>query len=185
MLKIILTLVFYNLYFFVNSQEKINSKIIEQQEDFEIFKTTLKECHIGLYNYNNEESINYLFQKLETKISEKELSNFELLAHYSHFISNIKCIHTSIGYKHFNKITSQYRRLDALIYFCDNELFSRNSYEIKNFNLNKNDKILEINDEPILKIKDSLFNFIPSDGDNLTFKERNLRNNFFTFHLKQ
>ena len=178
----ILILIFFHLYFFTYSQESINPIIGEQREDFDVFKATLKECHIGLYNYNDTTSIDLLIQKLENNINERELSPIELLANYSNFISNIKCIHTQIGQKHFNKMIKGYDKLNALFQYCDNQLFSRSSYSIENLKLDENDKLLEINDEPIFKIKDSLFNFISSDGNNLTFKEKKLRNNFFSFY---
>lgn len=182
MYRNILILIFCHLYFFTYSQGNINQKIKEQREDFDIFKATLKECHIGLYNYSDTASMNLYFQKLENKISEKALSSLELLALYSHFISNIKCIHTQIGHKDFNKLTKVYDKLNTLFYYCDNQLLSKNSYSSENLKLEENDKLLEINDEPIFKIKDSLFNFIAADGNSLTFKEKRLRNKFFTFY---
>lgn len=184
MYRNILILIFCHLFFLTYSQENlnINKRIVEQREDFEVFKATLKESHIGLYNYNDTTSINLLFQKLENKISKGALSPIELLANYSHFISTIKCIHTQIGHKNFNKMIDGYDKLNALFQYCDNQLFSRNSYSSENLKLEENDKLLEINDEPIVKIKDSLFNFIASDGNNQTFKEKRLRSNFFSFY---
>ncbi len=92
MYRNILILIFCHLFFLTYSQENIhiNKRIVEQREDFDVFKATLKECHIGLYNYNDTTSINLLFQKLENKISKGALSPIELLANYSHFISTIK-----------------------------------------------------------------------------------------------
>lgn len=182
MYRNILILFFCHLYFFTYSQGNINQKIKEQREDFDIFKATLKECHIGLYNYNDTASINLYFLKLENKISERALSSLELLAFYSYFISHIKCIHTQIGHQDFNKLTKVYDKLNTLFHYCDNQLLSKNSYSSENLKLEENDKLLEINDEPIFKIKDSLFNFISSDGNNLTFKEKRLENNFFKFY---
>lgn len=184
MYRYILILIFYHLFFLTYSQENIhtNKRIVEQREDFNVFKATLKECHIGLYNYNDTTSINLLFKKLENNINERALSPIELFAHYSDFISNIKCIHTQIGHKHFIKMIKDYDKLNALFQYCDNQLFSKNSYSSESLKLEENDKLLEINDEPILKIKDSLFNFISSDGNNLTFKEKRLKNNFFKFY---
>jgi len=182
MCRNILILIFCHLYFFTYSQENINSRIREQREDYDVFKTTLKECHIGLYNHNDTMSINLLFQKLENKISERVLSPIELVACYSNFISNIKCIHTQIWHKDFNKKINGYNKLSSLFYYCNNQLFSRSSYSSENLKLKENDKLLEINDEPIFKIKDSIFNFISSDGNNLTYKEKRMRNNFFSFY---
>jgi hypothetical protein len=183
MFRFFLVLFFCQLYFFSDSQESNNNTLIrEQREDFDIFKATIKECHIGLYNYNDTASTNVLFEKLENRISERVLTPNELFANYSHFISTIKCIHTQIGHKDFDKMIKGYDKLNVLFYYCDNQLFSRNNFTSENLKLDENDELLEINDEPILKIKDSLFHFISSDGNNITFKEKLLRNNFFTFY---
>lgn len=183
MYRIFLTLFFCQLSFFSDSQESNNNTLIrEQREDFDIFKATFKECHIGLYNYNDTASINVLFQKLENRISERVLTQNELFANYSHFISTIKCIHTQIGHKDFDKMIRGYDKLNVLFYYCDNQLFSRNNFSSENFKLDENDELLEINDEPIFKIKESLLNLISSDGNNITFKEKIFRNNFFSFY---
>lgn len=182
MIRLNLIILLFLKAFSLIAQENFNVIIEQQREDFHIFKTTLTQCHAGLYTYNDMGSLDFHFKKLEKQISKRPLEPIELIAYYSNFVSKINCAHTSVRYKHFDKMIRDHEKLNSLFYYCNNKLLSKKNYFEDNIKFDSDDEVLEINNIPIYQIKDSLFNYISSDGNNLTFKEKRLKNNFFTFY---
>ncbi len=183
MSKLTLWIVSVLLPFLGGSQEfkKINS-IEEQLEDFKIFKTTLLECHIGIYDYNDSLSINEGLDYLENKLATKPMMRIEQLALFSKYVSSLKCIHTGVYQKEmtFKSLDAKYK-LPFDLYFVNGELRSKNNYTSGQLSIEKNDQILAINQEPILNLKDSLYPFISSDGNNTSHKNQTLKHRFLFF----
>jgi hypothetical protein len=171
--------------FIGESQEfkQINT-VEEQLEDFKVFKTTLLECHSGIFDYNDSLSLYSNLSQVEKKLQSKSLTRIEQLALYSKFVSSIKCIH-SIAYHKEMTIRSLEAKflLPFELYFLNNELRLKENYISDPIRINKNDKIITINGELVNDIKDSLYQFIPSDGNNISRKNQILKTNFLYYYF--
>lgn len=164
------------------SQENALKKIKNQQEDFKIFKTTLMECHAGLYNYNDTSEIVDLFNELEGQLTSQVFSQIELFGLYTGFITKLNCIHSVVGYKKIRELNPGVYNFSKLFYFCNGELRVTENYSFTNFNLFKGDVVHKINGESVNELVDLLFCFIPSDGNNTSYKLEKMKYKFFVFY---
>ena len=82
MIRLNLIILLFLKAFSLIAQENFNVIIEQQREDFHIFKTTLTQCHAGLYTYNDMGSLDFHFKKLEKQISKRPLEPIELIAYY-------------------------------------------------------------------------------------------------------
>ena len=183
--KLLLSFFCVLLFSFGYSQHYFEKNSVEEQmEDFKIFKTTILECHSGIYDYNDSASLAYNFYKLENALSFRSLSKIEQLALYSKFVSTIKCIHTIAYHKDFfiNNLKAKYK-LPFDVYFLNNSLRSKKDYINGIDIISKYDRITAINKEPVSEIKDSLYQFISSDGNNMTHKDYYLKNTFLFYYF--
>ncbi|MFD1551032.1 hypothetical protein DNU06_04475 [Putridiphycobacter roseus] len=158
--------------------------LTEQVEDFNVFKTTLLECHIGIFDYNDSLSLYTNLGKLEKAIKSHPLTQIEQLSLYCKFTATIKCIHTRVYHKKMTNIS-----LDASfllpfrLCFFNNELIASEMYSSEQIAIDKNDKIISINGELVSDLKDSLYPFISSDGNNISYKNQLLKYNFLYYYF--
>lgn len=164
------------------SQKEVQKNIKRQQEDFKIFKTTLMECHAGLYDYNDTSEIVRSFNELEQKLNSQVFSEIELFGFYTRFVTKLNCIHSVVFYKKIRELKPNVYNFNELFYFCNGELNVTENYSCSNFKLYKGDVILKINGESVTELVDSLFCFIPSDGNNTSYKLEKLKNTFFIYY---
>lgn len=162
--------------------EKKQDVIAKQLQDFNIFKETVLAYHAGLYVYNDTLTIQKRLDEMEQKMGAKMHTPLEILALYTKFNASIQCIHSFTAYKKYNLLAKQFIAFNSLLYYCNNELFVTKNYTSKEVTLQKNDQIILLNNEEIKNIKDSLVEYVATDGNNLTYKELSLRNRFFRFY---
>ncbi|WP_027418329.1 S41 family peptidase [Crocinitomix catalasitica] len=185
MMKLSLCLIFITFSLLVASQEYlVKASIKEQVEDFKVFKTTLIECHSGIYDYNDSTSLYTGLNSLEAKINSRPMTRIELVASYSKFVSSLKCIHTWVYQENVAiKFLDAKYELPFHLYFVNNTLFSKEDYRSDKNEIDKNDQIVAINGELISDLKDSLYQFISSDGNNTSRKDQVLKHNFLYYYF--
>lgn len=149
--------------------------------DYTLFRNILEDLHPGLYWYTPKDSMDFYFEKgrsmLLDSLTEPGFRNV-----LSYVISKIGCGHTAARP---SKQFSRYRdKKDSLNNYQFPLLikFWRDT-AIVTFNLNRKDSFIKrgsvltaINDTPIQQIVDSLFQFLSTDGYNLTHKYQTLSN---------
>ncbi len=146
--------------------------------DYNLFENILTTTHPGLYWYTSKDSMDYYFQMgrgmLHDSMTEQKL-NLVL----SYVISKIGCGHTSARP---SKQLLRYRDTASKSYFPFYLKFWPDT-AVATFNLHRNDSILKrgaviqaINGKPMKSIVDSLFQFLSTDGYNLTHKYQTLSN---------
>lgn len=149
------------------------------QKDFQVYQETLEEAHPGLYWYTSKDSMDAYFQwgkdRLRDSLNEPEFRR--ILAYIT---SKINCGHTAIrSSKQFLKYqdTVRINRIFPLSF----KIWKDTAVILAN--LNRRDSILKrgtivtsINQRPMKSIVDSFFNFIGTDGYNLTYKYQAISN---------
>ncbi|MDY0282391.1 MAG: S41 family peptidase [Salinivirgaceae bacterium] len=185
MFRIVLPLIFFLFSHQLKAQAfKNTTTIAEQVEDFKIFKTTLLECHSGIYDYNDSLKLHSSLKSLESKLNVDNLTKLEQLALYSKFTSTLGCIHTTVEHKKLKaEIIKANFKFPFEVYFINNELRSSENYNSSDFIISENDKIISINEELIDNLKDSLYQFISSDGNNTSFKDEVLKQGFLYYYF--
>lgn len=182
---LLLAIIFCTQFGNAQKNERIENKqdvISKQLQDFNIFKETMLAYHAGLYVYNDTLTIQKRLDEMEQKMGDKIHTPLEILAFYMKFNASIQCIHSFTAYKQYNLLAKQFIAFNSLLYYCNNELFVTKNYTSKEVTLQKNDQIILLNNEEIKNIKDSLVEYVATDGNNLTYKELSLRNNFFILY---
>lgn len=182
---LLLAIIFCTQFGNAQKNERIENKqdvISKQLQDFNIFKETMLAYHAGLYVYNDTLTIQKRLDEMERKMGAKIHTPLEILAFYMKFNASIQCIHSYTAYKQYNLLAKQFIAFNSLLYYCNNELFVTKNYTSKEVTLQKNDQIILLNNEEIKNIKDSLVEYVATDGNNLTYKELSLRNRFFRFY---
>ncbi len=151
------------------------------QTDYTLFQNILEELHPGLYWYTTKDSMDIYFKKGRAMLSDS-LTEPGFRTVLSYVISKLGCGHTAARP---SKQFARYRdKKDSL----SNPQFPLlikfwKDTAIVTFNLNRKDSFIKrgsvltaIDDRPIQQVIDSLFQFLSTDGYNLTHKYQTLSN---------
>lgn len=150
----------------------------ELERDYTLFRNILEEAHPGLYWYTPKDSMDYYFDQglsqLTDSLSEPDFRNV-----LNTVLARIGCGHTT------TRPSKQYsRRADSLRnrFFPLGLKFWKDTAAIT-YNLNRKDSFLKrgyvltaIDGRPVQQVVDTLFNFLSTDGYNLTHKYQTLSN---------
>jgi hypothetical protein len=156
--------------------------------DYQLFRNILEDLHPSLYWYTPKDSMNYYFDKgyaaLTDSMTEPQFRNV-----LSYVIAKVDCGHTSIRsskeYSHY----ADTARLPQfpLILKCwkDTMVVSANLYR-RDSVLRRGTVIRSINGLPTEQLTDTLFQYIVTDGYNLTGKYQYLSTGYnFSYWYKQ
>jgi hypothetical protein len=164
----------------------------ELQKDFAVYQTVLEESHPGLYWYTSKDSMDHYFRnglaQLRDSMTEPEFR--KLLTYVT---AKVNCGHTSIRpskkfTKYFDPVRTKIFPLSVKIW--PGRTFPENGNPLREndtmavaTNLNRRDSIFKrgtvitrINNKPVEYIVDTLFDYISTDGYNLTHKFQTLSN---------
>jgi hypothetical protein len=149
------------------------------QKDFSVYEGVLEEAHPGLYWYTSKDSMDHYFAEArkELKDSLNETGFRKIL---SSVTSKIGCGHTSIR---SSKAYQKYRDTSRIVRIFPLSLKLWNDTAVVVARLNRKDSMLgrgtmitKINGQAISQITQTLFNYIPTDGYNITHKYQVLSN---------
>lgn len=151
-------------------------------EDFKIFKGSITETHPGLYWYNDSATIERKFKIIHDAIQDK-MDQTEFHRLLQEFYAGINC-----GHSWMLPPSEFIEKRDSGKYYFPFSVFFDNqkAYISKNFSsnnlFNTGDEILEIDGRPIPLIFEQIYKFIPSDGYNITGKNRNIASRFSQYY---
>lgn len=146
-------------------------------EDYSLFRNILEEAHPGLYWYTPKDSMDYYFDLGQSMLKDS-MTETGFRSVLSYVVSKIRCGHTSI------KASRQYARASrrssrffpmVLKLWPDTTVLTLNLHR-RDSSLKRGVVITAIDNKPMKQIVDSLFQYIPSDGYNLTHKYQTLSN---------
>jgi hypothetical protein len=148
------------------------------QKDYALFRNILEDAHPSLYWYTPKDSMDYYFdqgyQLLSDSMNEPDFR--KLLAYV---VSKVNCGHTTVKYS--KKYARYLDTLRAPSFPLMIKLWDDSA--VVNFSMNREDSILrrgtvikEINHLPFPAIRDSLFQFISTDGYSINHKYQQLSN---------
>ncbi|MBS1566578.1 MAG: peptidase S41, partial [Bacteroidetes bacterium] len=148
------------------------------QEDYRLFRAILEESHPSLYWYTSKDSLDSYFDKGYSLIQDSMTeSQFRTLLSY--VIAKIDCGHTSVRY---SKNYSHYIDTARLGQFPLGLKFWDDTVAIYS-NLNRRDSVLtrgtvvkSIDGMPIGQVRDSLFQYMVTDGYSINHKYQTLSN---------
>lgn len=148
------------------------------QEDYGIFKNILEQEHPGLWWYTSKDSMDIYFAQGRSRLNDS-LTETGFRTVLSYVVSKIHCGHTSI-----TASKGWYRSKDSLRmrpFPLSLKLWPDTA--VVTFNLNRRDSLvtrgvvlLSIDGRPMQQVVDSLFDYLPADGYNLTHKYQTLSN---------
>jgi len=149
------------------------------QEDYTLYRKILEKHHPGLYWYTSKDSMDHYFDfgmsQLQDSLTEPQ---FRKLLYY--VTAKINCGHTSVRAskawsKHFDT-TSIKRLFPFSIKTWPDTMVVTSNLNRKDSVLTRGTVILGINGNSSSSIVDSLFQFMSTDGYNLTHKYQSLSN---------
>lgn len=149
------------------------------QKDFTVFQSLLEAHHPGLYWYTPRDSMDYYFsygkQQLKDSLTEAQFRKV-----LSWVAAKVNCGHTTVR---SSKQSSKYYDTARLGKMFPLSVKAWNDAMVVTANLNRRDSILKrgtviiaINNRPVSKITDTLFEYISTDGYNTTHKYQMLSN---------
>jgi len=150
----------------------------ELQKDYTVFETVLKQEHPGLYWYTPADSIAYYFREGKAQIRD---SMTELQFRYllSSITSKIRCGHTTVraSKDYFNGRDSlrNHQFPLNLKFWPDTAMITTNLHR-RDSVIKRGAIITAIDGRPMQQIIDTLFEFLSTDGYNLTHKYQTLSN---------
>jgi hypothetical protein len=147
------------------------------QSDFDMFRAILEESHPGLYWYTPRDSMNYYFDESRKMIRDSmSAPEFRLLLNYT--IAKIRCGHTAARLpKHYpvaRDTTSQVFPLQLKIW-PDTAIITQNISR-RDSAVRRGAILHSIDGRQMSEIRDTLFQYLSTDGYNLTHKYQTLSN---------
>ena len=151
-------------------------------EDFAIFEGSIKEAHAGLYWYNDTVSIDGKLSEIKSSIKQ-DMSQTEFHKLLQEFYAGINC-----GHSWMSKPSDFINKRESGNYYFPFNLFF-NEYEARvskdytsEQSLNIGAEVIEIDGQTIPSIFKTLYKFIPSDGFNVTGKNRIIAGQFAEYY---
>ncbi len=152
------------------------------QKDYTLYQQILEEHHPGLYWYTSKDSMDYYFRAGKEQLTDS-LTEPEFRKLLSYVTSKISCGHTSIR---ASKAWGRYSDTVKLAKMFPLSIKAWPDTMVVTANLNRRDSILKrgtvitkIDGRTTVAIIDTLFEFVSTDGYNLTHKYQSLSNRGF------
>jgi hypothetical protein len=147
------------------------------QRDYVLFRQVLEKSHPSLYWYTSRDSMDYYFAQGSVMLTDSMTErDFRKVLHF--VAANIHCGHTSVRP---SKSYEKYVRKNSRFFPLSVKFWEDTAVVV--LNLSKKDSALArgavlkaIDGNPISAIRDTLLQYVPSDGYNLSHKYQTLSN---------
>ena len=154
--------------------------LIQQQEDFKIFRTSLLEMHVGLNWFITPKRFEALFDSVYNSLKDN-LSKEQFLLKLKYCMASLKHGHDGIWSKDLQNglnykmgaLPKNRKHLPLILTFLDKRLFVLNNCS-SNKNLITGSEILSINGISTKELSQEFCNYLFSNGRNTTFKYKQL-----------
>lgn len=144
----------------------VKFSIKQLQQDYELFMSSLKEAHPGLYRYTSKEKFDKLFSTTKSKISHS-MTEEEFYRLLTPLIASIKCGHTKFhrAGRPDDRYPFRSENLFPLrLYFVNDKAYVLYSYDTA-ANIPAASEVIAINNKPIVSVINQLRKYITIDGD--------------------
>lgn len=148
------------------------------QEDYTLFRNILEESHPSVYWYTPKDSMDYYFDQGYARIRDS-MTEPQFRTLLSYVISKVNCGHTIVKYsKKFSRFldTARLPGFPLSIKFWDDTAAVYANLQRRDSSLIRGTTIQKINGLPMTVIRDSLFQFLSTDGYSITHKYQTLSN---------
>ena len=148
------------------------------RSDYNLFQNIIEESHPGLYWYTPKDSMDHYFETGRTMLQDS-MTEPQFRTILSYVVAKLRCGHTSVrSSKAFARSTDSLRnRLFPLGFkiWKDTAIVTQNLNR-KDSTIKRGMLVTAIEGRPMQQIVDSLFEYLPADGYNLTHKFQSLSN---------
>jgi len=149
------------------------------QQDFHIFRTLLEQEHPGLTWYTPADSMQYFFNQGEAMLRDS-MTEVEFRYVLSYITAKIKCGHTTVrSSKYFSRTNDSLRNRQFPVnikFWPDTAVVTSVLNRNKDQKITRGAVITAIDGRPMQQIIDTLFDYLATDGYNLTHKYQTLSN---------
>lgn len=152
--------------------------VSELQEDYTLFRNILEESHPSVYWYTSKDSMDYYFDQGYANIKDS-MTEPQFRTLLSYVISKVNCGHTVVKYsKKFSRFldTARIPNFPLSIKFWDDTAAVYANLNRRDSALIRGTVLQKINGLPMNVIRDSLFQFLSTDGYSITHKYQSLSN---------
>ncbi|WP_282087668.1 S41 family peptidase [Aquimarina algiphila] len=160
---------FYIFSYVVSAQRHVDS--LGVKEDFKIFESILKKGHPTLYEFIDEDSLNYIFKDTKESLGSKN-SDIDLYKKMLNITDKIKDGHLILYAPNTIKTDQYYFPL--ILKIINTEFYT----DTEDFGIPVGSKIHEINGKEISEVLERMKKYVASDGYNLTKKYRDIELKF-------
>jgi hypothetical protein len=174
------SLVFFSFSAIEGSELKIEKqKLIE---DFRLLRNALEEAHPALYRFSSKKVMDSLFYNAESKITDMSAREFCLII--APVISAIKCGHTGCTPTEMNFVGDFVMHGKCFpfgVKILKDKLFIVGNYS-SDSTIRPGFDVKSINSIPVTQVLTELLDLVPSDGNNLTRKYREIEGAFWGYY---
>ncbi|MDY8138163.1 S41 family peptidase [Aquimarina sp. 2201CG5-10] len=173
MQKIAYTILLWSTIYTLSAQKTMDTATA--REDFTIFESILKKGHPGLYEYIENDSLDYLFETTKESFSDS-ISDIELYKKMLRITDQIQDGHLMLFAP--NTIKTEQYYFPLIVKIINTELY----VDTGDFEIPIGSKILSINNREVFRIIEKLKKYVATDGYNLTKKYRDIELKFGLFY---
>ena len=144
----------------------------ELKSDYQLFRNILEDAHPSVYWYMPRDSMNYYFDKEYAQLNDS-MTEREFSVRLCYVISRIGCGHTSVRHsKAFVKYldTAKLTQFPLILKFWKDTMVVAANLNRNDSNLKRGVLIQSINGLTAAQLEDTIFQYIITDGVNLTGK---------------
>jgi Peptidase family S41 len=149
--------------------------VVDLKSDFNIFRSALEEGHPGIYRYNSKGTMNSIFDAAEISIT-RPMGEREFKILLSKITSQIGCGHLAVLAPKIDqdKFDKEATAIPFQPYYSDGRLSVLTNFSEIQDNGFVGARIMSINGHSTSDILKAMFAIMPADGNNKTYKYRNL-----------
>ena len=148
------------------------------QEDYRLFRAILEESHPSLYWYTTKDSLDYYFDRGYSLISDS-MTEPQFRTLLSYVIAKIDCGHTSVKYSkkyaHYMD-TVRTGQFPLGLKFWDDTAAVYSNLNRRDSLLTRGTVVTAIEGIPVTQVRDSLFQYMVTDGYSINHKYQSLSN---------
>lgn len=154
--------------------------VAQLQSDYQLFRDILEESHPGLYWYTPKDSMDYFFDKGYSRIQDS-MTEMQFRNLLSYVIAKVNCGHTSVrNSRQYNEYldTAKLKLFPLGIKFWGDTMIVTANINRKDSILKRGTVIKSINGLTSGQLRDTLFDYMVTDGYSQTGKYQSLSNGF-------
>ncbi len=186
-MKQLLTAIAILLLICINATAQQKLTLAQQQQDFNIFKTSMQEMHAGIYWFITPERFNVLYDSVYATLKDNDdAEQFYLKVRYCmaalhHGHDGVEWTKRKPGLNYkMNAMPADRKHLPFVMEYLGDKLYILNNCS-SNKKISNGSQIVSINGKTIVSLNKKMLQYIFANGRNTTFKYKML-GFYFQFH---